>query len=91
MLCVSITDGYCLTFQFSVFVAPYSLYVASYTLFTVLVYYQQAYFYVHVFNPLASSNRQTTVTTCFRPHDCEKRQVYEQCVLEVEQDSFTAL
>ena len=47
------------------------------------VHHQQAYFDVHVFNPLASSNCQTTIFTCFRPHDHENRQVYEQHVLEV--------
>ena len=37
------------------------------------VHHQQAYFDVRVFNPLAISNRQTTISTCFRSHDREKR------------------
>ena len=36
------------------------------------VHHQQAYFDVRVFNPLAISNRQTTISTCFRSHDREK-------------------
>ena len=55
------------------------------------VHHQQAYFDVCVFNPLAISNRQTTISTCFRSHDREKHQVYEQRVHEVEQGSFTPL
>ena len=31
------------------------------------------YFDVRVFNPLATSNHQTTISTCFRSHDREKR------------------
>ena len=54
-------------------------------------HHQQAYFDVRVFNPLATSNRQTTVSTCFRSHDREKRRVYEQRVREVERGSFTPL
>ena len=46
-------------------------------------HHQQAYFDVRVFNPLATSNRQTTISTCFRSHDREKRRVYEQRVREV--------
>ena len=55
------------------------------------VHHQQAYFDVRVFNPLAISNHQTTISTCFRSHDCEKHRVYEQCVCEVERGSFTPL
>ena len=54
-------------------------------------HHQQAYFDVRVFNPLATSNRQTTISTCFRSHDREKRRVYEQRVREVERGSFTPL
>ena len=54
-------------------------------------HHQQAYFDVRVFNPLSTSNRQTTISTCFRSHDREKRRVYEQRVREVERGSFTPL
>ena len=55
------------------------------------IYHQQAYFDVRVFNPLAASNRQTSISTCFRSHDREKRRAYEQRVREVERGSFTPL
>ena len=44
-----------------------------------------------MFNPLAASNRQTSISTCFRSHDREKRRAYEQRVREVERGSFTPL
>ena len=47
------------------------------------VHHQQAYFDLRVLNALATSNRQTTISTCFISHDREKRRVYEQCVHEV--------
>ena len=40
---------------------------------------------------LAATNHQSTLSTCFRSHDCEKRQVYEQRVREIERGSFTPL
>ena len=35
------------------------------------IYHQQAYFDVRVFNPLATSNRQSAIYTCFQSHDRE--------------------
>ena len=55
------------------------------------VHHQQAYFDVRVFNPLATSNYQTTISTCFRSYDREKRRVHEQRVREMERGSFTPL
>ena len=55
------------------------------------IHHQQAYFDVRVFNPLATSNRQSAISTCFRSHDREKRRVYEQRVRNVERGSFTPL
>ena len=55
------------------------------------IHHQQAYFDVHVFNPLAATNRQTHLSACFRSHDREKRRMYEQRVREVERGSFTPL
>ena len=40
---------------------------------------------------LAASNRQTSISSCFRSHDREKRRTYEQRVREVERGSFTPL
>ena len=48
------------------------------------IHHQQAYFNVCVFNPLATSNCQSAISTCFRSHDNEKRRVYEQHVRDVE-------
>ena len=55
------------------------------------IQYQQAYFDVRVFNPLATSNHQSAISTCFQSHNCEKRRVYEQRVRDVERGSFTSL
>ena len=55
------------------------------------VHHQQAYFDVRVFNPLAATNRQSTLSTCFKSHDREKHRVYEQGVHDVERASFTPL
>ena len=46
---------------------------------------------VRVFNPLASSNRNTTIPALFKANECAKRRSYEQRVLEVEHGSFTPL
>ena len=40
---------------------------------------------------MAATNRQSTLSTCFKSHDREKRRVYEQRVREVERASFTPL
>ena len=55
------------------------------------LHHQQAHFDVRVFNPLATSNRRTSISTCFRSHDRKKCRVYEQRVREVEKGFFTPL
>ena len=55
------------------------------------IHHQQAYFDVRVFNPLATSNCQSAISTCFQSHDREKQRVYEQRVRDVEQGSFPSL
>ena len=55
------------------------------------IHHQQAYFDVRVFNPLATLNRQSAISTCFRSHDHEKRRVYEQHVRDMERGSFNPL
>ena len=55
------------------------------------LHHQQAYFDVCVFNPPAASNRQSSISTCFKSHDREKCRTYEQRVREVERGSFTPL
>ena len=37
------------------------------------IHHLQAYFDIRVFNPLAASNCHSTISTCFRSHDHEKR------------------
>ena len=49
------------------------------------IHHQQAYFDIRVFNPLAASNRRSTISTCFRLHDCEKHRFYEQRVRDVDE------
>ena len=46
---------------------------------------------VRVFNPLANSNRLTSLDKCFSKHEKEKKRAYEQRVLEVEHASFVPL
>ena len=55
------------------------------------IHHQQAYFDIRVFNPLAASNRHSTILTCFLSHDREKRRIYEQRLRDVERGSFTPL
>ena len=42
-------------------------------------------------NFIAPSYRATQISACYRRHEREKRRAYEQCVLEIEQGSFTPL
>ena len=55
------------------------------------IHHQQIYFDIRVFNPLAASNRRSTISACFRSHDREKCRFYEQRVHDVELGSFTPL
>jgi len=55
------------------------------------VHHQQAYFYFHVFNPLADTNRRTSFASCFQSRDREKPRTYELHVRQVERESFTPL
>ena len=52
---------------------------------------QDAFFDVRVFNPMASSNRTTSLISTFTRHEREKRRMYDQCIREVEHGSFTPL
>ena len=51
---------------------------------------EKTYFDVRVFNPLAPSNKNTTLSACFKKHEREKKRAYER-VREVEHSSFTPL
>ena len=46
---------------------------------------------MRVFNPHAPSNKNMTHTACYKKHEREKKQAYEQRVREVEHSSFTPL
>ena len=53
--------------------------------------FERTYLDVWVFNPLAVSNRSTSINSCYRKHEDEKKRAYEQSVLEVEHSTFTPL
>ena len=53
--------------------------------------YERSFIYVRVFNPHASSNRNTSIPNCYRRHEAEKKRAYEQRIREVEHSSFTPL
>ncbi len=46
---------------------------------------------VRVFNPHAPSNRGTTLTSVYQKHERQKKNAYEQRVLQIEHASFTPL
>ena len=52
---------------------------------------QCAFFDVRVFNPFAHSNRNHSLTVCYRRHEQEKRRSYDQHVRDVEHGSFSPL
>ena len=52
---------------------------------------RSAFFDIRVFNPLAPSNRNQTLTSCYRWNEQEKRCAYDQRVREIEHGSFTPL
>lgn len=53
--------------------------------------FERTYFDVRVFNPHAPSNRQSSLTSCYRKHETLKKRAYEQRVREIEHASFTPL
>ena len=53
--------------------------------------YERTYFDVRIFNPHATSNRQTNLSACYRKHERVKKRAYEQRIQEIEQSSFTPL
>ena len=50
-------------------------------------WFEHTFINVRVFNPHAPSNRSIPLSTCYAKHDWEKRQCYEQLILNVEQSS----
>ena len=53
--------------------------------------FERTFLDVRVFNPHAPTNRNTTISNCYRKHEAEKKRAYEQCILEVEHSTFTPL
>ena len=52
---------------------------------------QRAFFNVRVLNPLAPSYCKSSMTAVYRRNENEKRQAYEQRIIDVEHGSFTPL
>ena len=52
---------------------------------------QKTSFDIQVFNPFASSHRNSTLNQCYRQAEQEKRRAYDERVTEVEHGSFTPL
>jgi len=50
-----------------------------------------AFFDIRVLNPLAPSNWNHTLTSCYRRNEQEKRRAYDQRVREIEHRNFTPL
>ncbi len=53
--------------------------------------YEQTFFDVRVFNPLAPSNSNLPLPSCYRKHEKEKKRTYEQRIREIERSTFTPL
>ena len=52
---------------------------------------ESAFFDVRIFNPNAPSNHTSSSAACYRCHEQAKRNLYEECIHEVEHASFTPL
>ena len=53
--------------------------------------FERTYLDVRVFNPHAPTNRNSSISNCYRKHEAEKKRVYEQRIREVEHSTFTPL
>ena len=54
-------------------------------------HFERTFFDVRVFNPLASSNRQASMSDTFRRHEAAKKRAYDQRIREVDHATFTPL
>ena len=52
---------------------------------------ERTYFNVRVFNPYATSNWQSSLSTTYITHEREKKRQYLQCICDVEHSSFSPL
>ena len=53
--------------------------------------FERTYFDVRVFNPHAPSNKNTSLSACYKRHERCKKRAYEQRIREIEHGSFTPL
>ena len=53
--------------------------------------FERTFVDVRVFNPYAPSNRNSTISTCYRNHENQKKRAYDQRIREVEHATFTPL
>ena len=53
--------------------------------------FEKTFLDVRVFNPLAPSNRNSSIAACYNKHEREKKRSYERRIREVEHASFTPL
>lgn len=53
--------------------------------------FERAFFDVRVFNPIAPSNRHSSISATYRQHENLKKRQYEQRIREIEHSSFTPL
>ena len=53
--------------------------------------FERTFVDVRVFNPYAPSNRNLTISTCYRNHENQKKRAYDQRIREVEHATFTPL
>ena len=53
--------------------------------------FERTFVDVRVFNPYAPSNRNSTISTCYRNHENQKKRTYDQRIREVEHATFTPL
>ena len=53
--------------------------------------FERTFVDVRVFNPYAPTNRNSTISTCYRNHETQKKRAYDQRIREVEHATFTPL
>ncbi len=53
--------------------------------------FEKTFVDVRVFNPYAPSNSNTTITSCYKKHENQKKRAYDQRIREVEHATFIPL
>ncbi len=53
--------------------------------------HEKTFIDVRVFNPHAPTNKNSSISNCYRKHENEKKRVYEERITNIEQSSFTPL